>query len=56
MAAVLREVNTSYKIEDVTLNRDVKANEVKVKIIATGMCHSDEAIRTGQTSLVFQVY
>ncbi|NJE84194.1 NAD(P)-dependent alcohol dehydrogenase [Staphylococcus saprophyticus] len=52
-AAVLREVNTSYKIEDVTLNRDVKANEVKVKIIATGMCHSDEAIRTGQTSFGF---
>lgn len=46
-AAILKEKNTPYEIEEVILD-NVHANEVKVKIIATGMCHSDEALRIGE--------
>jgi len=39
-AAVLYETNTPLKVERVTLD-EPQANEVLVKIVATGVCHSD---------------
>jgi S-(hydroxymethyl)glutathione dehydrogenase/alcohol dehydrogenase len=39
-AAVLYEVNTPLKLEDVTLD-DPQENEILVKLEATGVCHSD---------------
>jgi S-(hydroxymethyl)glutathione dehydrogenase/alcohol dehydrogenase len=46
-AAVLYEPNTPLKIERVTLD-EPQANEVLVKIAATGMCHSDLHFMKGE--------
>lgn len=39
-AAVLYEINTPLKVEDVSLD-EPQGNEVLVKLVATGVCHSD---------------
>jgi len=39
-AAILYETNTPLKVEDVTLD-DPQQNEILVKIVASGVCHSD---------------
>lgn len=43
-AAVVHEKNREFVIEDVEL-KEPKANEVLVKIVASGICHSDEVAR-----------
>lgn len=45
-AAVLWEVNTPWSVEEIELD-DPKAGEVLVKLVASGMCHSDEHLTTG---------
>ncbi|RAY12625.1 alcohol dehydrogenase [Actinomadura craniellae] len=45
-AAILWESHTDWSIEDIELD-DPKAGEVKIKIAASGMCHSDEHMVTG---------
>ena len=45
-AAVLYEPNTPLKIENVTLD-DPKEREVLIKMVATGVCHSDLHIMNG---------
>jgi aryl-alcohol dehydrogenase len=45
-AAVLREVNSSFVFEDIILD-DIRANEILVKIVATGLCHTDLAVAHG---------
>ena len=44
-AAVLRAADQPYSIEDVTL-RDLRPNEVLVRIVGVGMCHTDVLPRT----------
>lgn len=46
-SAVLREANKPVTIEDVEL-ADPKANEVLVKVVATGFCHSDVHVLLGE--------
>jgi NDMA-dependent alcohol dehydrogenase len=46
-AAVLYETNTPLKVERVTLD-EPQANEVLVKIVATGVCHSDLHFMKGE--------
>jgi NDMA-dependent alcohol dehydrogenase len=46
-AAVLNEINTPLKIDDVSLD-DPQQNEVLVKIVATGVCHSDLHFMKGE--------
>ena len=45
-AAVLWGVNEDWKIEEVEQD-DPIAGEVRVKLTASGMCHSDEHVRIG---------
>lgn len=45
-AAVVEEANGKLIIKDVPLE-DPKHGEVLVKVKACGVCHSDEAVRTG---------
>ncbi|MEO6158978.1 MAG: NDMA-dependent alcohol dehydrogenase [Ilumatobacteraceae bacterium] len=45
-AAILRELHTPWSVEEIELDPP-KAGEVLVKIAASGMCHSDEHLRTG---------
>lgn len=45
-AAVVNAVNEQYKMEELTLG-EMQHNEVIVKMVATGICHSDEALRVG---------
>ena len=44
--ALLRELNSPWKIEEIELG-DPKAHEVKIKMHAAGMCHSDHHLMTG---------
>ncbi|MFZ4721388.1 MAG: alcohol dehydrogenase catalytic domain-containing protein, partial [Ilumatobacteraceae bacterium] len=45
-AAILRARNTPWSVEEIELDPP-KAGEVLVKIVASGMCHSDEHLVTG---------
>ncbi|WP_040525682.1 NDMA-dependent alcohol dehydrogenase [Gordonia effusa] len=47
-AAVLHGVNEEWKIEEVDLG-DPVAGEVQVKLVSSGLCHSDHHLRTGQS-------
>src|SRR3954469_10016452 len=49
-AAVLWGIGEQWKIEDVEID-DPKHNEVLVKMVAAGMCHSDEHAVTGDLPL-----
>jgi S-(hydroxymethyl)glutathione dehydrogenase/alcohol dehydrogenase len=49
-AAILWEVGADWSVEDVELD-DPKAGEVKVKLAASGLCHSDEHLVTGDMVL-----
>lgn len=46
-AAVCREAGGRFSIEEVTLD-DPRGEEVLVRIVATGICHTDMAVRDGQ--------
>ena len=45
-AAILWEENTPWSVEEIDLDPP-KAGEVLVELAASGMCHSDEHVRTG---------
>lgn len=47
-AAVLHELNTPWSVEEIELDPP-KAGEVLVKLVASGICHSDEHSVTGDT-------
>jgi S-(hydroxymethyl)glutathione dehydrogenase/alcohol dehydrogenase len=49
-AAILWEVGADWSVEDISLD-DPKAGEVKVKLAASGLCHSDEHLVTGDMVL-----
>jgi aryl-alcohol dehydrogenase len=49
-AAVLREGTSRMAIEEVSL-RDLRPDEVLVRLAATGVCHSDVAVRDGEFPL-----
>ena len=45
-AAVINAVNEDYKIEELNLG-EIHPNEILVKMVASGICQSDEAMRLG---------
>jgi S-(hydroxymethyl)glutathione dehydrogenase/alcohol dehydrogenase len=49
-AAILREVGQWWNVEDVELG-EPKGHEVMVKLRASGLCHSDDHLRTGDTRI-----
>jgi NDMA-dependent alcohol dehydrogenase len=49
-AAILWEQHADWSVEDITLD-DPKAGEVKVELAASGLCHSDEHLVTGDMVL-----
>jgi S-(hydroxymethyl)glutathione dehydrogenase/alcohol dehydrogenase len=49
-AAVLYGVGHDWSVEDIELD-DPKAGEVKIKLAASGLCHSDEHLVTGDMVL-----
>ena len=49
-AAILWEPHTDWSVEDITLDPP-KAGEVLVKLAASGLCHSDEHMVTGDLAL-----
>ncbi len=49
-AAILWEPHTDWSVEDIELD-DPKAGEVKIKLTASGLCHSDEHLVTGDMVL-----
>lgn len=53
-AAVLRGINQDHVIETIELDPP-KAGEVAVRIAASGMCHSDEHNRTGDSVVTFPI-
>src|ERR1700733_5683998 len=49
-AAVLWETHSKWSVEDIELDSP-KAGEVVVKLAASGLCHSDEHLVTGDMML-----
>lgn len=45
-AAVLNEFNAPYEIEEIELS-EIREDEILVKIVASGICNSDESVRKG---------
>jgi len=45
-AAVAREHNTPFTIEQLELD-GLRPNEVRVRMVATGICHTDVLVRDG---------
>ena len=46
-AAVVDKVNDPFVIKDDIELAEMKATDLQIKMVATGICHSDEAIRRG---------
>lgn len=44
--ALLRELNSPWKVEEIEIG-DPKAGEIKIRMEAAGMCHSDHHLMTG---------
>lgn len=53
-AAVVNTAGSDYVLEDLEL-AEMHPDEVLVKMVASGMCMSDETIRKGGTSVVFPI-
>lgn len=51
-AAVVNGVNQPYTFETLNL-AELKDDEVRVRIVATGICHSDDALRLGHAAYEF---
>ena len=49
-AAILWEVGADWSVEDITVDSP-RAGEVKVKLAASGLCHSDEHLVTGDMAI-----
>lgn len=49
-AAVVKEVGAPFEIKD-----DVGPTDLQIHMVASGICHSDEAIRRGDASLGYPV-
>ncbi len=45
--AVIEELNAPFTLETVLVDDDPKPNEVLVHMVASGICHSDQAVRDG---------
>ncbi|HWC36731.1 MAG TPA: alcohol dehydrogenase catalytic domain-containing protein [Mycobacteriales bacterium] len=53
-AAVLSEVNGNHDVRDIVL-RDLGPNDVRVRIAAAGICHSDLSLANGTLAQAFPV-
>ncbi|QQK80323.1 NAD(P)-dependent alcohol dehydrogenase [Salicibibacter cibi] len=49
-AAIINEANKNYQLEALTLG-ELYSDEVVVKMVASGICQSDEVVRTGKSSI-----
>ena len=49
IAAVTREKSAPFVIREIELDKP-KGNEILVKIVASGVCHTDEAVQHQLTS------
>jgi alcohol dehydrogenase (nicotinoprotein) len=53
-AAICREPGRSWEIADIELD-EPRANEVRIKFYAAGLCHSDDHIQKGDAKMRFPV-
>src|ERR1700683_1101508 len=53
-AAILWGIGEDWKVETIRLDPP-KADEVLVRIVASGMCHSDEHLRTGDLGGIYPI-
>jgi len=53
-AAILREINTPWSVEEIELD-DPQPREILVKTLAAGMCHSDEHAHNGSMTVPLPV-
>lgn len=51
-AAVINRTNAPYQLEELQLGT-LQPDEVNVKLVASGICHSDEALRVGDRAFTF---
>jgi len=49
-AAIVRETGTPWEVTELELD-EPRSGEVRIRFVASGMCHSDEHLRTGDTTV-----
>lgn len=54
-AAVVKKVGAPFEIKDDVELHDVGPTDLQIHMVASGICHSDEAIRRGDASLGYPV-
>lgn len=54
-AAVLQEPRGQFLVQDIEIDHELQPNEVMVKILATGLCHTDLAVRDQHIPVSFPV-
>jgi aryl-alcohol dehydrogenase len=52
-AALLNKIDDQFSIENLSLDEDLFNDEVLIKIVATGICHTDIAVLKGQLPFAF---
>jgi aryl-alcohol dehydrogenase len=52
-AALSNKINDQFSIENLSLDEDLFDDEVLIKIVATGICHTDIAVLKGQLPFAF---
>lgn len=54
-AAVVEEKGADFKIKEIDLMDDLGPTDVKVHMVASGICHSDEALRKGDAVIDYPI-
>src|SRR3954453_4845226 len=47
-AAILKELHQPFVVEEIKIDDELHSHEVLVKVVATGLCHTDIAVRDQQ--------
>ncbi len=55
-AAVVKEVGAPFEIKDDVELHDVGPTDLQIHMVASGICHSDEAIRRGDDPLAIRLF
>lgn len=55
-AAVVKEVGAPFEIKDDVELHDVGPTDLQIHMVASGICHSDEAIRRGMHPLAIRLF
>ena len=54
-AAVVSEKGADFEVKDDVELAEMQPDDIQVKVVATGICHSDEALRKGDAEIGYPI-